>query len=313
MLEILFTILPVFIIMATGYGAVKIGYLKSEISDSLNTITVRFAVPVLLFRAIYNLDFKEAIQWPMLAGFYLGATLSFVITILIARVIFKRRPGEAVAVGFFALFSNTVLIVVPLAERAFGPEILPLVFGIIAFHAPSLYAIGMVTMEFARSDGRSVGKTLNVAARSIFANPLMIGILLGAFLNQISLPLPLPVTAAIDMIANAAIPIALIGIGAALTRYKIKSEMSETALVTVMSLIIHPAIALFFTHYLLGLPQQFVQAAVIIAAMPPGMNIYIYAVMYNRAVALSASAIVVATFTSIFTLFGWLWLLSTLW
>jgi len=313
MLEILFTILPVFIIMAAGYGAVKFGYLKPEIADSLNLVTVRFAVPVLLFRAIYNLDFEKAIQWPVLTVFYLGAASSFLITIVLARGLFKRKPGQAVAVGFCAMFSNTVLIGLPIAERAFGTEILPLVFGIIAFHAPSLYTIGILTMEFARSDGRPIRQTLNAALRSIFANPLMIGILTGALLNTLSIPLPTPLIGAIDMVATAAIPIALIGIGAALTRYKIKSEMSETMLVSVMSLVVHPAIVMYIAYSLLGLPQPFVQAAVIIAAMPPGMNIYIFAVMYNRAVALSASTIVVATIASIFTISGWLWLLSTLW
>ena len=312
MIEIINTILPVFIIMAAGYLAVKTGYLKPEVSENLNAVTVRLAVPILLFRAIYNLDFEKAIQWPILLSFYSGAIASFLITAYLARKLFKRRPGEAVAVGFCAMFSNTVLIGVPIAERAFGVDSLTLVFGIIAFHAPGLYAIGMIAMEFARSDGRSVSQTLKSAGKSIFGNSLMIGILIGASLNLLSIELPTPMSAAVDMIANAAIPIALIGIGASLTRYEMKSEMSETFMVSLVSLILHPAIAFTISHFLLGLPTQYVQVAVIIAAMPPGMNIYIFAVMYNRAVALSASAIILATIASIFTISAWLWILKNL-
>ena len=313
MIEIINTILPVFIIMGAGYLAVKTGYLKPEVSENLNAVTVRLAVPILLFRAIYNLDFEKAIQWPILLSFYSGAIASFLITAYLARKLFKRRPGEAIAVGFCAMFSNTVLIGVPIAERAFGVDSLTLVFGIIAFHAPGLYAIGMIAMEFARSDGRSVSQTLKSAGKSIFGNSLMIGILIGASLNLLSIELPTPISAAVDMVANAAIPIALIGIGASLTRYEMKSEMSETFMVSLVSLILHPAIALLqFRMYCLGLPIEYVQVAVIIAAMPPGMNIYIFAVMYNRAVALSASAIILATIASIFTISAWLWILKNL-
>ncbi len=299
--------------MMAGYLAVKTRYLNSEIADSLNTFTVRFAVPVLLFRAIYNLDLENSIQWPILFGFYAGAIASFYITMWIAKIGFKRSPGEAVAVGFCAMFSNSVLLGIPIAERAFGSEILPLVYGIIAFHAPSLYIIGMISMEFSRSDGRKVLQTVNAALKSIFANSLMIGILSGALLNILEIPIPRPLVASINMVAESAIAVALIGIGASLSRYKMKSEMSETAVVSFMSLIVHPAIVFVITFALLDLQKEYVYAAVIVAAMPPGMNIYIFAMMYKRAVALSASALIGANIASIFTISAWIWVLSTLW
>lgn len=312
MLEILNIILPVFLILASGYAAVKLGYLKAEIATALNAVTIRLAVPVLLFRAIYHLDFSTALHWPYLFSFYSGAMLSFIVGVVLARKIFKRRPGESIAVGFSGTFSNLVLIGVPIVERAFGAQALPLVYGVIAFHAPSLYAVGMMSMEFARSDGRRFGQTVLIALKSMFANPLMIGIALGAIFNLLSIPLPMPVEDSIEMISKAAIPVALIGIGAALTRYQIKAEMSETIMVTVMSLILHPIIAFVMSYYVFELSMDYVRIVVLVAAMPPGMNIYIFALLYDRAVALSASTIVVATSASIITISGWLWFLGTL-
>ena len=312
MLEIVNAIVPVFIIMGIGYGAVRSGYLKPQVAENLNTMSARLAVPILLFYAIYRLDFAQALQWPVLASFYSGAIISFVLASFLAKVVFARRPGEAVAVGFCAMFSNTVLLGIPISERAFGAEILPLVYGIIALHAPSIFAIGIITMEFARRDGRGIAKTLQVAARSIFANPLMIAILAGAIFNQLSIALPAPLEASIAMVAKSAIPMALIAIGATLTRYELKSKLNETLAVSLVSLIVHPAIAFVLSYHIFGLPMKYVQAAVIVAAMPPGVNIYIFAMMYNRAVALSASTIVVATLASTFTISAWLWWLSML-
>jgi predicted permease len=310
--SILLTILPVFLILGTGYLAVKTGYLNAELSNHLNTFAVKLAVPVLLFRAMTKLDFSSAFHFPMLFAFYFGGIASFAIAIILARTVWQRRPGEAVAVGFCALFSNTVLLGIPIMQRSFGDAFMPPVFGIITFHAGLMYAIGMIAMELARADGRSLGETITIAAKSILANSLMIGVIVGILVNLSGFPLPGPVAASVDMIAAAAIPAALIGIGAALTRYELTADLSEALMVSFMALVVHPAIALFIAFYLFALPMQLVIPAVVVAAMPPGMNVYIFAVMYDRAVSLSASAIVIATSLSIFTISGWIWLLTHL-
>jgi len=310
MLTILITVAPVFLLIATGWGAVKSGYLPGNVADALNAFAVKIAVPVLLFRALERLDFSAAFSPPLLVSFYAGAFTCFVIGIFLARRLFKRRPGESVAVGFAATFSNSVLLGLAIIERSHGAGPLTPAFGIIALHAPVIYAVGMVTMELMRRNGRTLSETLAVAGRSILANPLMIGILAGAFVNVTGHWLPEPVMAAVEMIASAAIPVALVGVGAAMTRYQMKADLPEAGMVAALSLILHPAIAFALAHYVFALPPDAVRAAVTLAAMPPGMNIYLFAVMYDRAVNLAASAFLLATTLSVFTVTVWIYLLN---
>lgn len=310
MLTTLVIILPVFAVLATGWIAARTGYFDDGLSDHLNRFAIRLATPVLLFRAVVDLDFGQAFQIKMLAGFYLGSVVSFSTGILLARLLFGRRPGEAVAVGFCAFFSNTVLLGIPILQRAYGDEAMAPVYGIITLHAGFMYTIGMSSMELARADGRSMGETVRVAAKSILANPLMIGVIAGIAVNLSGLGLPPIVRAPVEMIAAAAIPVSLVGLGAALTRYRLKSELTESLMVATLSLALHPAIAFAITHLWFALPAEQVRAAVVLAAMPPGLNVYIFAVMYNRAVSLSASAVLVATSLSVVTIAGWLWLLE---
>ncbi len=298
--------------MSIGWVAVKVGYLKDELSNHLNAFTVRLAVPVLLFKAMVHLDFSQAYNIPTLVGFYSGAVLSFAAGIILARVFWARRPGEAVAVGFCALFSNTVLLGIPIMQRVYGAEAMAPVFGIISLHAGSMYALGMISMELARADGRPLGETLKTAAKSILSNSLMFGVILGILVNLSGFALPEVIDVSVNMLASAALPVALIGIGAALTRYQIKAEFSEAMMVTALSLLLHPLIAFVITFYVFSLPIELVRAAVIVSAMPPGMNVYIFAAMYNRAIGLSASVIVIATIASVFTISAWIWLLGTL-
>jgi len=312
LLSVFLTVLPVFLILLTGYLVGRIGYLPDNIADALNAYALKIAVPCLLFMAMYNLDFAQAFQVPMLVSFYTGAVACFVLGIVLSRLIWRRRPGESVAVGFCAVFSNSVLIGIPIAQLAFGDAVLTPIFGILAFHASSLYILGMTTMEFARQDGRGAGETLRAAGRSIIANPLMIGILVGIAFNLTGLDLFAPIEKAISMVSATAIPVALIGIGIVLNRYKISSELSEAFMVSILALGVHPLIAFMLSHHVFGLEILFVKAAVIIASMPPGMNVYIFANMYNRAVGLSASVLVIANILSIFTITGWLLFLKSL-
>ncbi|MBO6813691.1 MAG: AEC family transporter [Rhizobiaceae bacterium] len=312
MLSVFFTVFPVFFILGASYLIGRFKYLPDSVADALNAYALRVGVPVLLFLAMYRLDFSKAFQVPMLVSFYTGAVTCFILGIVLSRIFWKRRPGESVAVGFCAVFSNSVLIGIPVVQLAFGDAILAPVFGIIALHASSLYTLGMVTMEFARQDGRGFGETVRAAMSAVMANPLMFGILTGIALNLTGLELFIPLERALDMIRVTAIPVSLVGIGIVLNRYRISSELSEALMVSVLSLFIHPLIAFVLSYHVFGLDMLFVQAATVLAAMPPGMNVYIFANLYKRAQGLSASVLVIANILSVFTISGWLLFMQSL-
>ncbi|MEL6922248.1 MAG: AEC family transporter, partial [Pseudomonadota bacterium] len=310
MLAIFLTIAPVFILIAIGYVAVRSGYVKPGMGEALNTYAVKIAVPILLFRAMATLDFAQAFSVPLLISFYTGAIACFVLGIVGARIIFKRRPGEAVVIGFGATFSNSVLLGLAIVERSHGETALVPAFGIIAFHASSLYIMGMVTMELMRRDGRPMNETLKAAGKSIIANPLMIAILLGVGFNFSGLPLADPFETATAMVAASAIPAALVGIGASMTQYRMRSGLRESAYIAFLSLLVHPFIVLVLGHYVFELNELMLLAAVTIAAMPPGVNIYIFASMYDRAVDVAASAFLLSTLLAVVSVTLWLYALN---
>ena len=97
-------------------------------------------------------------------------------------------------------------------------------------------------MEFARADGRSLPDTLRIVARTIIRNGLMIGLAIGFAVNLGDIPIPGPVRAAVDMMADAALPAALFGLGGVLTRYSIRASLAEAGMIAALSLVVHPAI-----------------------------------------------------------------------
>lgn len=311
MLDILVTVIPVFLVIGAGWGAVKAGLFSAPAVDGLMTYTQGFAVPCLLFAAVARLDLGAAFDAGLLLSFYLSATACFGLGILGARTIFRRRPGEAVAIGFGALFSNSVLLGLPITARAFGADALAPNYAIVAIHAPYCYLVGISVMEFARADGRSAAETARAVARAVFRNALMIGLALGLGVNLAGLPLPEPVWAAIDMVATSALPAALFGLGGVLTRYAIRESLGEAAMTSVLSLLVHPALAFLLGTAVFGLPQGFMNSLVMTAAMAPGVNTFLFASMYRRAEGAAASTMLIATAASVVTASFWLWLLRS--
>jgi predicted permease len=195
-------------------------------------------------------------------------------------------------------------------ERAYGAASLAPNFAIVAIHAPFCYLLGIAAMEFARADGRGVAGTARAVLGAMFRNALMIGLLLGFAVNLGGIPVPETVRAAVDMMADAALPAALFGLGGVLTRYSLRASVWEAGMIAGLSLVLHPAITWSLAAGVFALPAEFVRSAVVTAAMAPGVNTYVFASLYSRGQAQAASAVLLGTALSVLTVSAWLALLG---
>ena len=308
LVEILNIVAPVFILIGAGYAAVKGGILGPEPIDHLMKFAIQFAIPCLLFRATSTIDLSVAFDWRLLLSYYAAAIACFMLAYLVFRYGFKRRPGEAVGIAFAALFSNLVLLGLPISERAWGSEGMAPSFALVSVNAPICYLVGITTMELLRADGRSAVETARTVANAIFRNSLMIGILLGFIVNFSGLTLPDPLLGAIDLLARASLPVALFALGGLLTRYQLSRSLGEAGVISLLSLALQPALV-WLLAWQLQLSGPTTRAIVLMAAAAPGLNAYLFASMYNRGVGAAASSVLLSTALSVFTVSGWLLLL----
>jgi len=304
-------ILPVFLVIGFGYAAVRVGWLGEPAVDGLMRFAQNFAVPCLLFRSIAQLDLGTAYDPGLMVSFYAGAFVGFAACFFGAMAIFGRAMPDAVAIGFAGLFSNSLLLGLAITERAYGPAALEANYAIISLHAPLLYGFGIAVMEWARSRGRGLsgGTLLRQIGRTVLSQALVIGILLGFAVNLAGNPLPGFFWSGVDMVAQAAIPVALFGLGGVLVRYRIEGDIGPVLMVTAASLVLHPLVTWGLGSQIFGLGADALRSAVVTAAMAPGVNAYVFAHMYGVGKRVNASAVLVATAASIGTTWIWLQLL----
>ena len=310
MLGLIDAVLPVFLVVGSGYVLVRYGFFSDETVGALMKFAQSFAIPCMLFMALVRLDLGANFDPELMISFYAGALVCFLLGYVTVRKGFGRRPGESVALGFAALFSNSVLLGLAVMQQAYGEGALGANYALISIHAPFCYGVGIVAMEVARADGRTAADTARVATRAMFRNPISMASAAGLIWNLAGLPVPAAVGTAADMIARAALPAALFGLGGVLSRYRIRSSLGEATAITFISTIIHPTIAFTLSHHVFNLPPEFVRSATVMSAMAPGVNAYMFASMYDRAKGEVASTVIIATLVSIATATGWLWLLE---
>ncbi len=310
MLDILNVVIPVFAIIAIGYLAVRFRLYPAEGVRGLVAFVNNFATPCLLFQAMLTSDFGETFNFEIIIPFYIGSLFSLVAGWFIAVRFFKNRPGEGVSSGFAAMFTNTVLIGIPITQRAYGNEAMPIVFSIIAFHAPMLITIGMLVMEIVRRDGAPLLQALGVALLRIVQNPLLWAVVLGLIANVMHLDLPEPGDAFLTMMSAAVLPAALFGLGGALNEYRLADNWPQALAMSTLKLVIHPLIAWVIMVPLLHVDPAIARYGVLLAAMPAGINVYVFATYYNRAVNVATNVILLSTVLSVFTVTAWLYLLG---
>ncbi len=307
--SLLDVILPVFLVIGAGYASTRAGYFKQVHVDGLMKFTQGFAIPCLLFLAISHLDLSASFDPRLLASFYTAAALCFCVGMFGARLIFNRDWEDCVVIGFCCLFSNSVLLGLPITERAYGPENLTGNYAIIAFHSPFCYGVGITVMEVIRNRGNGRALMVRSVLTAMFRNALILGIALGFAVNLSGFAVPAVVDEALGLMTRAALPGGLFALGGVLVKYKPEGDLRAIAFVCCVSLMLHPSLVWLFGSTV-GLQQDLFRSGVLNAAMAPGFNAYIFANMYGRAKRVAVSSVLIGTAASILTVWLWLTLLG---
>ena len=244
----------------------------------LTKFAQNIALQCLLFINIYKLDLNSVFNLNLLLTFYVSASISFVIGIIGGYYFFLKSVTNAIPIGFCCLFSNSLLLGLLITELAFGTQVLKSNFIILAFHAPFCYLLGISVMEISINDNQNLLTSCKKILKSILLNALTVSIILCFLLSASNLSVPYFLTDALKLISKAGIAIALFALSGVLTHYKEKviQSLPQSIMIAVVSLFIQPLLTIYFGKNILLITEEELKSTVITAAMPPGVNAFIF-------------------------------------
>ena len=288
--------------MAFGYGATFTRVFDDGAARALATFVFYFAIPVMLFRSMAANPLPEQIAWGYLVSYYAGVAVVWLLGMATGRFLLGAPADRSVIHGFGAGFGNTVLLGIPIVLASFGEAASLPLYLLLAFHSTIMYTCVTVLLEAARGSGARVRELLVNAARSLATNPILGGLLGGIAWNQAGLPMPDVMDAWLQMVAAAAIPCALFSMGASLRAYRILGALPPALTMIVFKLIVHPLVVFALAAYVFAVPPLWTKVAVIIAALPVGVNVYLFGNRYGCGQAEAATAILISSVASVVTL-----------
>ena len=285
--------MPLFALVFVGYALMRFSGWPKTMSDSLSRFVFSVAIPAMLFRMVSDFQKLPPVDARLMIAFFGGCLLVFCIGRLIA---WKLFAFDGVSQSVFALggiFSNNVLLGLPLARVTLGEAAIPSVALVIAFNAMILWSLVTISIEWARHGSLSLqgfGKTL----RGVLTNPLIASIIAGLLFGLTGWTLSGALDTPLSMVAQAASPMAMIALGMGLAEYGVREGWRVSVSISLVKLIIQPLVV-YALACALHLPPMETRVVVLLASMSVGANVYLMSRQFGVLEGPVASSLVLST------------------
>lgn len=292
-LHILSLTAPLFLLVLIGYVLSRWGNWPKTVSDALTRFVFSIAIPVLLFRMMSDFSKLPPTDATLLIAFFGSCLLVFVLGRLVAHFVFRMDGASQSVFALGGIFSNIVLLGIPLAEVTLGRESIPAVSLVVVFNALILWTLVTVSVEWSRHRAPSF-KALLRTTKGVLTNPVVMGILLGTAFGFTGLALPQALDRTLALVGQAAVPLSLIALGMGLAEYGAGEGWRQSVAICALKLAVQPLVV-FLLARALALPPLETRVVVMLASLPVGANVYLMSRQFNTLEGPIASSLVIST------------------
>ena len=300
---VLSSLLPVVLLIFIGFVAGKAKLVRGDSVRDLSNLVFLVLTQALLFRTmssvhIEQLDFKPVAQYFLAAGI-----------LFVAMLWAYGGSSRASVLALAGIFSNTLMIGVPLIGLAYGQEGQVLLFTLISLHALVLLSAATLVLELqvAREQAvlsgeqRPIWRTVASAVRNAIIHPVPLPILLGLAYAQTGWGLHPVVDRPLALLGSAFGPIALVLVGITLARTPMAGHWRPALWATLSKNLLLPVLvgASAWAFGITGLPLT---VMVVAAALPTGANVFLFAQRYEVAQEVTTASMGLSTVLALFTL-----------
>lgn len=283
-------ILPVLLIFLSGYILQR--KFRMDLKP-ISSLAIYVLTTALVFRTFYKTELDLQLFYIVVISLLLLGAL-IVLTQLTARL-FRYDKSQESALMLSTAFMNSGNYGTPIILFAYGEAGFTYAVQIMVFHS---IIMGVFGVYFASRGGSGAG----TAIRAIFKQPSNYAVVLAILLQQGNVVIPAGYYQAIDLVAQAAIPVVMLILGMQLANVSSKAlEWQGLSAASVIRLIASPVLAyvicLFFP-----IDPLLQKVLVILAAMPSAATTAIYAIQFNMRPQFVSSSVLVTTVFSVGTL-----------
>ena len=298
------TIFPVFGLIALGLLLKQTRFIPETFFKASNKLAFWFALPCLLFQKIAAAELALDKASGILIVLFAATSAMIIISWITARML-RFKPTSSAAVVHCAFRGNLAYIGLPVILYSLRSEQIPnlaeaeaLAVLCLAPIVPFYNIVAILFMQSATSKRRL--SPLKLAIESL-KNPLVVACLVGFIFSAMRWQVFEPIGRGIALVAQLALPLSLLAIGAALSITAIKKSSVPAATATALKIFVTPAIGLLLVR-LLQLDPIHARIAIVYLAAPTAVAAYVMTEQMNCDAEVSSAAVVMTTMFSIISL-----------
>lgn len=296
MLEVLVnTIVPLFALIGIGFVMGRGTLLPPAAARGVALMVTYVAIPALLFRSMAHADLRHNFDAGIVLSYFGVCAIVMATALTAGRLLFGLGMAELGVFSLGAMYSNSVLLGLPLVKTAFGDSGVVLLTKIIALHSLLLLPLATFLIISGQRGGVRSVRVMSGALWQSLNNPVIIGLVAGLLWSLTGWDLPVPVERTCAMLGEAASPFALLALGASQARIRLAGNLGQPAVATAIKLVLHPLLLWLVASTVGGLSAEAIAVATVTAALPTGANVYLLAQQYDCHVPVSASTVVLST------------------
>jgi malonate transporter len=296
MTALLTGVVPVFAMIALGWGLKWRAFLDDDGWRAIERLTYFVFYPAFLIPAVWRADFAGGAAGPVALGTVGAAMVVAGLTVLAKPALKISDPA------FTSVFQGVIrwngFVFLPVAGTVFGPTglgIAAVAFGVLA---PALNVVCVLVLA---RWGAGQGGGWRLALSSLLRNPIIWACGIGAALNLTAVPKPDLVMGIFDLMGPGTIALGLITAGAGLSFRYAASRPVLMLSVTVIKLILLP-VGMYWLTGVLGGDRMAQGLALLAGASPGAAASYVMARQMGGDAPLMAGVVALTTVVSAFTI-----------
>ena len=302
-------VLPFFGMIALGYFCGKRVKLPAEGLAWMQFFLIYVSLPMLFFRLIADKPLSELTNWPYVIATTLATYVVFALSFTVGLYFTRGNLPQSVMQGVAGAYSNIGYMGPPLILAAMGPAASAPVVLIFVFDNLLLFSLIPFLMALAGVEKKSMLETARDVAWKVVTHPFNIATVLGVVAAVTKLQLPSALDKMTIWLSGAAAPCALFLLGVTVAIRPMQKMPPEVPALMFIKLIVHPLLILLLLSIMGDFPPAWVFAGMVMAALPPALNIFVISTQYGVGVERASASILVGTVASMVTLTLFLWLI----
>jgi predicted permease len=299
---------PLFGIVLAGYALAKLPFWRERWTQIAVKIVFAALLPALLFHKLSDVASLPPVDTRLLIAFFGGCFIVFVLGRLVAFALFRLDGAGQSVFALGGIFSNNVLLGLPLVRSTLGAAALPATALVIVFNSLTFWTLVSVSVEWAKH-GSISAEGFKRTALGVLTNPIVMSVVAGTAFSYSGLHLSAGVEAVLVALATVAGPAALVVLGMGLALHGMRSGLRESLAIAALKLFVQPFVVWMLARAL-ALPAMETKVVVLLASLSVGANVYLMATQFARLEAAIATSLVLSTLSAAFTTPLLLWALG---